>query len=270
MTTSSHFVPLAAVFALMSLSVMVAAPQQQDRAGAFDGPARMHGAGAWNWSDPRYTAIEQGPGLYQRLTGTYQLERSRGDDPGQAVEQATRAMPANQRQDAYQRLMNRLNAPETIAIDRTGLSVTIASSHEPRVTFEADGQIRAEQGPGGRPVNTRATLYGDQLVVTTTGSGNGGNDFAVTFEPLDGGRSLRVTKRIHDDNLQHPVAVQSFYRKSSDEAEWGTFSDARRASSRVDGVRTADGDTISVHSEGAVVARTRTSRRGLTSVPLRR
>jgi hypothetical protein len=129
--------------------------------------------------------------------------------------------------------MNRLNAPETIAIDRTGLSVTIASSRGPQVTFEADGQIRAEQGPAGRPVNIRATLYGDQLVVTTTASGSGGNDFAVTFEPLDGGRSLRVTKRIYDDSLQQPVAVQSFYRKSSDEAEWGMFSDARHASSRV-------------------------------------
>ena len=117
--------------------------------------------------------------------------------------------------------MNRLNAPETIAIDRTGLSVTIASSRGQQVTFEADGQIRAEQGPAGRPVNTRATLYGDQLVVTTTGSGNGGNDFAVTFEPLDDARSLRVTKRIYDDNLRQPVAVQSFYRKSSDEAQWG-------------------------------------------------
>jgi len=189
MTKRSHIVALAAAFALTSLSVMVAA---------------------------------------QRLTGTYQLERSRGDDAGQAVEQATRALPANQRQGTYQRLMNRLNAPETIAIDRTGLSVTIASSGGQQVTFEADGQIRAEQGPAGRPVNTRATLYGDQLVVTTTGSGNGGNDFAVTFEPLDNGRSLRVTKRIYD-NLRQPVAVQSFYRKSSDEAEWGVVS-ARRAS----------------------------------------
>ena len=73
MTKRSHIVALAAAFALTSLSVMVAA---------------------------------------QRLTGTYQLERSRGDDAGQAVEQATRALPANQRQGTYQRLMNRLNAPE--------------------------------------------------------------------------------------------------------------------------------------------------------------
>jgi hypothetical protein len=177
---------------------------------------------AWNWSDPRDTASDRSTGLYHRLTGTYQLESSRGDDPGQAVEQATRTLPSNQRQGAYQRLMNRLNAPETITIDRNENSVTMASSRGQRVTFEADGQVRTEQGSAGRTVNTRATLYGDQLVVTTTG--NRGNDFAVTFEPIDNGRNLRVTRRIFDDSLRQPVTVQSFYRKSSDEALWDIYS----------------------------------------------
>ena len=72
-----------------------------------------------------------------------------------------------------------------------------------------------------RTANTRATLYGDQLVVTTTG--NGGNDFTVTFEPIDNGRNLRVTRRIYHDNLRQPVTVQSFYRKSSDEAQWDIY-----------------------------------------------
>ena len=208
----------------------------------LDELARVYNV-AWNWSNPRNTATAEGPGVYQRLTGTYQLERGRGDDPGQAVQQATRALPANQRQSTYQRLMNRLNAPDTIAIDRVGRSVTIASSRGQQVTFEADGQARAEQGAAGRSVNTRATLYGDQLVVTTTGSGSGGNDFAVTFEPLDEGRSLQVTRRIYDDGLRQPVAVQSFYRRSSDQAEWGVFSETRRASSRAGagaGVATRD------------------------------
>ena len=54
-------------------------------------------------------------------------------------------------------------------------------------------QVRTEPGDAGRTANTRATLYGDQLVVTTTGPG--GTDFAVTFAPLDDGRNLRVTRR---------------------------------------------------------------------------
>ena len=89
-----------------------------------------------------------------------------------------------------------------------------------------------EQGAPGRTVSTRATLYGDQLVVTTTG--NGGNDFTVTLEPIDNGRNLRMTRRIHDDNLRQPVTVQSFYHKSSDEAEWDIYSSTQRARSQTD------------------------------------
>jgi len=176
----------------------------------------------WNWSNPRYTADERRTGLYHRLTGTYRLENSRGDDPSKAAERAARTLPLDQRSVAYQRLMNRLNAPDTIAIDRNQNTVAMASSRGQRVTFEADGQLRSEQAYGGGTVNTRATLYGDQLVVTTTG--NRGRDFAVTFEPIDDGRSLRVTRRIHDDSLRQPVTVQSFYRRSSDEAHWDIYS----------------------------------------------
>ena len=175
----------------------------------------------WNWSNPRYTADERRTGLYHRLTGTYRLENGRGDDPSKAAEQAARALPSNQRSGAYQRLMNWLNAPEAIAIDRNQNTVMMASSRGQRVTFKADGQVRTEQGYAGGTLNTRATLYGDRLVVTT--AGNRGHDFAVTFEPIDDGRSLRVTRRIHDDSLRQPVTVQSFYRKSSDEAHWDIY-----------------------------------------------
>ncbi len=183
----------------------------------------------WSWSNPRYTADERRTGLYHRLTGTYRLESGRGDDPGKAAEQAARALPTNQRPAVYQRLMSRLNAPEAIAIDRHQNTVTMASTRGQRVTFEANGEGRTEQGYGGATVNTRATLYGDQLVVTTTG--NRGRDFAVTFEPIDDGRSLRVTRRINDDNLRQPVTVRSVYRRSSDEAHWDIYSSHQGPSS---------------------------------------
>jgi hypothetical protein len=124
--------------------------------------------------------------------------------------------------------MSRLNAPDTIAIDRNGNNVTLASSRGPQVAFEADGRSRTEQGLGGRTVTTRASLYGDQLVVTSTGTG--GNDFSVTFEPIDDGDSLRVTRRIYDDTLRDPVTVQSFYRRSSDEARWTLYAPTQATS----------------------------------------
>jgi hypothetical protein len=211
----------------------------------------------WNWSNPRYTADERRTGLYHRLTGTYRLESGRGDDPGKAAEQAARTLPSNQRSAAYQRLMNRLNAPNAIAIDRNQNTVTMASSRGQRVTFEADGQGRTEQGYGGTTINTRATLSGEQLVVTTTGTR--GHDFAVTFEPIDDGRSLRVTRRIHDDNLRQPVTVRSFYRRSSNEAHWDIYSTNQGTSPESDGavdVRMPHGTRLVVTLDTALSTRT--------------
>jgi len=181
----------------------------------LDGLARAYNL-AWNWAERGYAPAEPATRLSRGLTGTYQLESNRGDDPRQAAEQAARAVPSDRRQPAYQRLMNRLTSPETIAIDRNGNDVTMASSRGQRVTFEADGRTQTEQGPGGRMIETSASLDGDRLVVTT--SGNRGSDFTVTFEAIENGRSLRVTRRIYDDDLRQPVTVQSFYRRSSNEA----------------------------------------------------
>jgi hypothetical protein len=211
---------------------------------------------AWDWSNPRYTADDRNPGLYHRLTGTYQLESRRGDDPRQAVEQATRTLPADQRQGAYDRLMIRLHAPDVIAIDRNGNRVTMASSRGRQVTFEADGQVWKEPGYAGRQVTTRATLYGDQLVVSTTG--NRGLDYTVTFEPIDNGQNLRVTRRIYDDSLRQPVTVQTFYRKSSEQAQWDVYS--RGAPSQTDSsaadVGVPDGTRLVATLDNALSTRT--------------
>jgi hypothetical protein len=108
----------------------------------------------------------------------------------------------------------------------------MASSRGRPVTFEADGQPHQEQGPAGRTINTRATLTGERLLVTTTG--NRGNDFTVTLEPIDNGSNLRVTRRIQDDALRQPVTVVSYYTRTSDEAQWEIEPVSRRAPSRTD------------------------------------
>jgi hypothetical protein len=153
-----------------------------------------------------------------RLGGTYQLDSSRGDDPRRAAEQATRTGPPGQRKRAYQRLMNRLEAPDVIAIDRQGTRVSMATSRGPRVTFDADNRIRTEEAVDGKRLNTRAAFNGEQLVLTTPGTT--GSNFTVTFEPMDAGANLRVTRRIVEDGRRQPVTVASFYRKTSDQPEW--------------------------------------------------
>jgi hypothetical protein len=180
---------------------------------------------AWNWSNPEY-ATAAGAGFYHRLTGTYQLENNRGDDPRQVAERAAGAAPSDKREATYQRLLTRLEAPEQLAIERTGNSVTMASTQGQRVTFEADGRDHAEQWSVGRPISTRATFEGERLVVATTG--HRGSDYTATFDPLGDGRSLQMTRTIDDEGLRQPVTIRSSYRRLSDEARWSIYTSGGR------------------------------------------
>jgi hypothetical protein len=42
----------------------------------------------------------------------------------------------------------------------------------------------------------------------------------VTFEPLEDGRSLQMTRTIDDEDLRQPVTIRSSYLRLSDEARW--------------------------------------------------
>jgi hypothetical protein len=161
------------------------------------------------------------PPYYDKLSGTYELDRSRSDDPARVASQAARGLPPAERTRVEQNLTARLDAPDVIAIDRNGRSVSIASSIAPEATFEVDGRPRSETNPNGGVSTVRADVYGDQLAVTTTG--NRGRDFTVTFEPLEGGNALRVTRRLDVAALDTPVESQATYRRTSDRADWGVF-----------------------------------------------
>lgn len=173
-------------------------------------------------------AMAQGGYSRHLLTGTYQLDINQGDNPQRAAEQASRAVPPDQRQRTYQSLLARLEAPDQIAIDRQRNTVTMASTRAQRVTFEADGMDHYEQWSDQRTMNTRVTLNGERLVVMTTG--NRGNDFTVTFDPMSNGRSLQMTRTIDDERLRQPVTVRSTYRRLSNDARWDIDTSGGRGS----------------------------------------
>lgn len=160
------------------------------------------------------------------LTGTYQLQTNRGDDPMRAAEQAARSVPQARRQRTVESLLARLEAPEMIEIERSGNTITMASTRGPRVSVEADGRNHAERWSTERTMNTRTTLRGERLTVETTGYR--GDAFTVTFEPTENGRGLRMTRTIDDTDLRRPVTVRSFYRRVSDTARWDTEVNIRR------------------------------------------
>jgi YMGG-like Gly-zipper len=152
------------------------------------------------------------------LTGTYRLDPSRSDDPREAANRATQSLPYRDRQRVIDEVTARLEAPDQIAIDVRGRRVTIASSRAPQISFDADGSERVEQTRDGRNIRATATISGDQLIVSSNGDRL--TDFSVTFDPIDNGRRLSVTRRVYVNGLTRPVVVQSTYDKTADVARF--------------------------------------------------
>jgi hypothetical protein len=174
-----------------------------------------------SWNGTQNYPINSGQQGRNRLTGTYRLDTSRSSDPRAAAERATRNLPTRDRQRILDNLTARMESPETIAIERRGRNVTIASSRAQQITFEADGIERSEQLPNGRNVRVRASLVGDQLNISQVG--DRGNDYSVSFDQIDNGRRMRITRRISSDRLTQPVVVESFYDKTSETAQLDVY-----------------------------------------------
>ena len=171
---------------------------------------------AWNWN----TGPTPGGPIYGgdgELTGTFRLDASRSADVQQAANNATRTLPVSQRQRVYDSLIRRLDPPETLAIERRGSNVSIASSRAPRISFVADGRDHVETTPNGRTVRVRSSFSGDQLNIVRTG--DRAQDFTVTFDPTDNGRRLIVTRRLYSDRISQPITVISYYDRTSDVAQ---------------------------------------------------
>lgn len=182
-------------------------------------------ATAYNISWP--TVSESFPGNYPNtgtnygvnaLTGTYRLNTARSDDPVRAADQASLSVSSRDRQRLRNQVAARLESPDQMAIEVRGREVTLASSRAPQISFVADGLERIETSNTGQSIRARASITGDQLMVSSTG--DAGNQFNVVFEPIDNGRSLRVTRSVYVTGLSRPVEVRSIYEKTSDVARF--------------------------------------------------
>jgi hypothetical protein len=155
------------------------------------------------------------------LTGTYRLNVAQSEDPRREAQLVTNTLPARDRRRTYDAVVARLEPPAEIAIERRGDNVTIASTRAPQINFVADGSERVENGTSGNTVRARAAFNGDQLTVSTVG--NRDNDFAVTFDPINNGRRLQVTRRITMTNLSQPIVVRSVYDRTADVARFDIY-----------------------------------------------
>ena len=168
---------------------------------------------AWN----RNPIPDRPDSSFGQLTGTFRLRAQTSNEARVAAENATRHLPAAQRQRVYDSLLRRLDPPDVLAIDQRGNNVTIASSRAQQINFVADGREHVETTPNGRTVRVRASLSGDQLTIERTGER--AQDFTVTFDPIDNGRRLVVTRRLLSDQLTQPVTLLTYYDRTSDVAQ---------------------------------------------------
>ncbi|MBI3651738.1 MAG: hypothetical protein HY231_12030 [Acidobacteria bacterium] len=178
-------------------------------------------------NDPRQTATQNRyPGSgYTRLTGTYTLDLSRSESATNAIDRATRNLDSQEADRVRVALERRLQAPEMLALERQGRHITMISTTAPQVEFDADGRQQVEARNNGRTVRTTASLRGDFLTISS--QGDRGNDFSVSFEPIDNGRNLRVIRRFYSDRLSQPITVQSIYRKTNEVAQWNVYTGER-------------------------------------------
>jgi hypothetical protein len=183
-------------------------------------------ANAYNVRWPRVTSVyppygNQPNQFSSRLTGTYRLDFSRSDDARRMAERAAGDLAPSERRRVLDSVTQRLEAPQQLALDVRGRTVTIASTRASQISFVADGRERFETNATGRTIRSRATLTGDQLLVSTTG--DTGNDFSVTFDSIDSGQRLNVIRRVYVQGLTSPVVVQSVYDKTSDVAQFNIY-----------------------------------------------
>ena len=158
------------------------------------------------------------------LTGTYQLNVAQSDNSSTVADQVTRSLPGRERPRLRNQILQRLDAPEDLAIERNGRTITMVSNNADRVTFEANGQAQTEPLPNGRSMRTTASLVGDRLQINSNGDRN--FDYQLTLEPFNNGRSLRVTRRVSDVGLSQPVISRSVYDKVSNDARLDMYRDS--------------------------------------------
>ncbi len=166
----------------------------------------------WNWNRQYSPA-----GTFDtRITGTYRLNTNQSDNVADIVNRSTAVVTATLRDRQRENLERRLSSPETLAIEKRGTQVTIASSTSPQATFNADGVARTETNANGRAIKVTATTNYDGVALSYEGDRT--NDFYVNFNQLNNNQ-LRVVRRVYLENKNETITVASVYDKIGETAD---------------------------------------------------
>ena len=176
------------------------------------------------------------------LNGTYAIDAGRSDVISEII--ASTNVGETERVD----LESKLPPPEQISLKVSGNTVTLTSSNGGSVKFVVDGREKV-QNVNGKSVKVRATIRGEELTIATL---SGETDYTVIYTPIDGGRALKVTRRVTTEYLPETVFAESIYTKTDfadggspvdDSSSAGDGGKAVDTSSTVDdGVKAVDPD----------------------------
>lgn len=144
------------------------------------------------------------------LSGTYELDRARSENIDDIISGTN--LGTDQRED----LKDKLEAPQQISIDIRGDQVVLSTSNASAITFTADGRDKTETNASGKTVRVRATLSGQNLVVSSLG---GETDYTITFTSLSNGQAMKVQRRITTDYMNQTVIAESVYNKTDSVAQ---------------------------------------------------
>lgn len=181
---------------------------------------------SWNWNERYPNGDDNGsnyPGGYgsrRTLTGTYRLNTSLSDNISTVIDRSVDYYSTDQRDRMRRGLERRLTSPDMIAIDKSGRSITLASSLQPQVTFDADGIARTETNNRGRTITTTVSQTNNGFTVNY--SGDRMNEFNVSFDTDRDGK-LRVMRRIYLENRNETVTSTSVYDRVNDRADWSAI-----------------------------------------------
>jgi hypothetical protein len=165
------------------------------------------------------------------LTGTYRLDTSRSDNAKEIVGEAIRNASDSERQTAEKHLAEKLESPEMMAFDVRGSQVSVGSTRSPQVTIDANGREKIQRSADGKNIRVQSTLNRDELTVSIEQEAQTGNrlrdySYVVTFSPYENGKSLRVVRRLTDDEINQTFIVTSYYEKTSDVAQLDIYNNS--------------------------------------------
>jgi hypothetical protein len=180
------------------------------------------------------------------LTGTYKLDKTKSDDATEIVGDAIKNGSDAERIAAEKHLSEKLESPEMLAFEVRGNQVSIGSTRSPQITIDTGSGEKIQRNADGKNVRVQSTLNGDELSVSIEQEAQNGNrlrdySYVVSFSSFNNGKSLRVVRRLTDDEINQTFIVTSYYDKTSgvaqldiytnrnqtDDTGWSTNTDKR-------------------------------------------